>query len=110
MNKVYNFYYEELEEIGTFSEGYSFGEATLTKKTNREVVIKAVTDCKLLYLNKFDYNRILKTPEEKALEKKADKFIKNFPIFKSCTSSTKNFFYITIFKYFMEIIFFRVFN
>ena len=82
MNKVYNFYYEELEEIGTFSEGYSFGEATLTKKTNREVVIKAVTDCKLLYLNKFDYNRILKTPEEKALEKKADKFIKNFPIFK----------------------------
>ena len=82
MNKVYNFYYEELEEIGTFSEGYSFGEPTLTKKTNREVVIKAVTDCKLLYLNKFDYNRILKTPEEKALEKKADKFIKNFPIFK----------------------------
>ena len=82
MNKVYNFYYEELEEIGTCSEGYSFGEATLTKKTNREVVIKAVTDCKLLYLNKFDYNRILKTPEEKALEKKADKFIKNFPIFK----------------------------
>ena len=82
MNKVYNFYYEELEEIGTFSEGYSFGESTLTKKTNREVVIKAVTDCKLLYLNKFDYNRILKTPEEKALEKKADKFIKNFPIFK----------------------------
>ena len=82
MNKVYNFYYEELEEIGTFSEGYSFGEATLAKKTNREVVIKAVTDCKLLYLNKFDYNRILKTPEEKALEKKADKFIKNFPIFK----------------------------
>ena len=82
MNKVYNFYYEELEEIGTFSEGYSFGESTLTKKTNREVVIKAVTNCKLLYLNKFDYNRILKTPEEKALEKKADKFIKNFPIFK----------------------------
>ena len=82
MNKVYNFYYEELEEIGTFSEGYSFCEATLAKKTNREVVIKAVTDCKLLYLNKFDYNRILKTPEEKALEKKADKFIKNFPIFK----------------------------
>ena len=82
MNKVYNFYYEELEEIGTFSEGYSFGESTLTKKTNREVVIKAVTDCKLLYLNKFDYNRILKTPDEKALEKKADKFIKNFPIFK----------------------------
>ena len=82
MNKVYNFYYEELEEIGTFSEGYSFGEAALAKKTNREVVIKAVTDCKLLYLNKFDYNRILKTPEEKALEKKADKFIKNFPIFK----------------------------
>ena len=81
MNKVYDFYYEELEEMGKFSEGYSFGEATLTKKTNRELIIKAITDCKLLYLNKFDYNRILKTPEEKALEKRADKFIKNFPIF-----------------------------
>lgn len=82
MNKIYNFYYEQLEEIGTFSEGYSFGENELIKKTNREVIIKTVTDCKLLYLNKFDYNRILKTREEIALEKKADKFIKNFPLFK----------------------------
>ena len=84
-NKFYNFYYEELEEMGTYKEGFSFGETELIKKTNRELIIKTVTDCKLLYVNKFDYNRILQTTEEKALEKKADTFTKNFPLFKKWT-------------------------
>ena len=84
-NKTYNFYYETLEDMGTFSDGYSFGEKELIKKTNREIIIKTVTDCKLIYVNKFDYNRILRTPEEKALEKKAYIFIKHFPLFKDWT-------------------------
>ena len=84
-NKTYKFYYEELEEMGKYSEGFSFGQKELIKKTNRELIIKTLTDCKLLYVNKFDYNRSLKTTEEKALEKKADIFIKNFPLFKKWT-------------------------
>ena len=84
-DKTYNFYYEILEDMGTFSDGFSFGEKELIKKTNREIIIKTVTDCKLIYINKFDYNRILRTPEEKALEKKANNFIKHFPLFKDWT-------------------------
>ena len=84
-DKTYNFYYEYLEEMGTFSDGFSFGEKELIKKTNREIIIKTVTDCKLIFVNKFDYNRILRTPEEKALEKKANIFIKHFPLFKDWT-------------------------
>ena len=85
LNKKFDFYYEELEEMGTYSEGFTFGETELINKTNRDLVIKSVTNCKLIYVNKFDYNRILKTTEEKALEKKADIFIKNFPLFKEWT-------------------------
>ena len=103
MNKTYNFYYEQLEEVGTFSEGYAFGETELIKKTNREVVIKSVTDCKLIYMNKFDYNRILKTPEEKVLEKKADKFIKNFPLFKNWSMEQL----VKLFNYFVHEIHYR---
>ena len=103
MNKTYNFYNEQLEEVGTFSEGYAFGETELIKKTNREVVIKSVTDCKLIYMNKFDYNRILKTPEEKVLEKKADKFIKNFPLFKNWSMEQL----VKLFNYFVHEIHYK---
>ena len=84
-NILYEFYYEELEDMGTYSEGFSFGEANFVNKTNRELIIKSLTNCKLIYINKFDYNRLLKTTEEKALEKKADNFKKKFPLFKSWT-------------------------
>ena len=97
-NKFYNFYYEELEEMGTYSEGFSFGETELIKKTNRELIIKTVTDCKMLYVNKFDYNRILQTTEEKALEKKADTFTKNFPLFKKWTIEQL----VKLFNYFVQ--------
>jgi len=97
-DKKYNFYYEELEEIGTFSDGFSFGETELIKRTNRELIIKTVTDSKLIYFNKFDYNRILQTTEEKDLEKKADIFIKNFPLFKKWTIEQL----VKLFNYFIQ--------
>ena len=102
-DKKYNFYYEELEEIGTFSDGFSFGETELIKRTNRELIIKTVTDSKLIYFNKFDYNRILKTPEEKALEKKANIFIKNFPLFNKWSIEQL----VKLFNYFIEEILYK---
>ena len=53
LNKKFDFYYEELEEMGTYSEGFTFGETELINKTNRDLVIKSVTNCKLIYVNKF---------------------------------------------------------
>ena len=81
-NKKFNFTVEESEDIGTFSEGYSFGELSLMNKKNKDMIIKSITKCKLISVSKFDYNRILKTIEEKRLEKKASIFKKNYPIFK----------------------------
>ena len=40
-NILYEFYYEELEDMGTYSEGFSFGEANFVNKTNRELIIKS---------------------------------------------------------------------
>ena len=99
--KLFNFTIEEEEEIGTYSEGYSFGELSLIKKKNTDLIIKSVTKCKLISVSKFDFNRILRTLEEKRLEKKADIFKNNFPIFKTWQIEQL----ITLFNYFTQEIF-----
>ena len=83
-NKTYNFK-QNLNKYGNFNSYKKNNNYIKKTRTNRDLVIKSVTNCKLIYVNKFDYNRILKTTEEKALEKKADIFIKNFPLFKEWT-------------------------
>ena len=99
--KLFNFTIEEEEEIGTYSEGYSFGELSLIKKKNTDLIIKSVTKCKLISVSKFDFNRILRTIEEKRLEKKAEIFKNNFPIFKAWHMEQL----ITLFNYFTQEIF-----
>ena len=99
--KIFNFTIEEEEEIGTYSEGYSFGELSLIKKKNTDLIIKSVTKCKLISVSKFDFNRILRTLEEKRLEKKAGIFKNNFPIFKTWQMEQL----ITLFNYFTQEIF-----
>jgi len=99
--KIFNFTIEEEEEIGTYSEGYSFGELSLIKKKNKDLIIKSVTKCKLISVSKFDFNRILRTLEEKRLEKKAEIFKNNFPIFKTWHMEQL----ITLFNYFTQEIF-----
>ena len=99
--KLFNFTIEEEEEIGTYSEGYSFGELSLIKKKNKDLIIKSVTKCRLISVSKFDFNRILRTLEEKRLEKKAEVFKSNFPIFKTWQMEQL----ITLFNYFTQEIF-----
>ena len=100
-NKIFNINIEELEEIGTYSEGYSFGELSLINKKNKDIIIKTVTKCKLISVSKFDFNRILRTIEEKRLEKKAYIFKKSFPIFKLWSMEQL----ITLFNYCTQEIF-----
>ena len=99
--KIFNFTIEEAEEIGTYSEGYSFGELSLINKKNKDMIIKSVTKCRLISVSKFDFNRILRTLEEKRLEKKAYLFKKNFPLFKNWQMEQL----ITLFNYFSQEIF-----
>ena len=101
-NKIFNFNFEELEEIGIYKEGYSFGELSLlNNKKTKDIIIKSVTKCKLIYISKFDFNRILRTLEEKRIEKKANLFKKNFPIFKLWSMEQL----ITLFNYCTQKIF-----
>lgn len=100
-NKIFNVHIEELEEVGTYTEGFSFGELSLMSRKNKDIMIKSATNCKLIYVSKFDFNRILRTIEEKRLEKKASFFKKSFPIFKLWTMEQL----ITLFNYCSQEIF-----
>ena len=100
-NKIFNFNIEELEEIGKYSEGYYFGELSLINKKNKDIIIKSISKCKLISVSKFDFNRILRTIEEKRIEKKAEIFKINFPLFKFWSMEQL----ITLFNYLTQEIF-----
>ena len=73
---------EELEKIGEFGEGFSFGEMALLKKTTRNATIVTTQNCKLLTIEKKDYNNAIKELQEKKLANDIEKFVGSFPIFK----------------------------
>ena len=80
--KKFIFTIEELEEVGQFSNGYVFGEMNLMRKKKKDLVVKTMTKTEVISVNKFDFNRILRTIEEKRLELLSDKFRKRFNMFK----------------------------
>ena len=80
--KKFIFNIEELEEIGKYGEGYLFGEINLIKKKKNDILIKALTKTEVISVSKFDFNRILKTIEEKRLELQSEIFKKKFSMFK----------------------------
>ena len=63
--KKFIFSIEELEEMGQFSNGYVFGEMNLIRKKKKDTLVKTVTKTQVISVSKFDFNRILKTIEEK---------------------------------------------
>ena len=79
--KKFIFSIEELEEIGQFSNGYVFGEMNLIRKKKKDLLVKTITKTQVISVSKFDFNRILKTIEEKRLELLSEKFRKRFNMF-----------------------------
>ena len=75
------FFVEEYEKLGEFQKGFAFGEIALIKKTKRNATIIAVDDCKLVSINKSDYNKIMKELELKRLEKELRLFKKQYSFF-----------------------------
>ena len=73
---------EELEEIGQFGSGYVFGEMNLMRKKKQNIVVKSIGKTQVISVSKFDFNRILKTIEEKRLELLSERFRKKFNLFK----------------------------
>ena len=78
---------EEYEKFGEFTDGFSFGDIALIKKTTRNATIKAKKLSKLVSIHKNDYNKIIRELEEKRLEKVLNNFKKNYPLFKYWTLS-----------------------
>ena len=75
------FFVEEYEKLGEFQKGFAFGEIALIKKTKRNATIVAIDDCKLVSINKSDYNKIMKELELKRLEKELKLFKKQYSFF-----------------------------
>ena len=73
---------EEMEEIGQFSNGYVFGEMNLIRKKKKDIIVKTVTRTQVISVSKFDFNRILRTIEEKRLELLSERFKQKFTMFK----------------------------
>ena len=80
--KKFIFTIEELEEIGQYGNGYVFGEMNLMRKKKKDIIVKSLGKTQLISVSKFDFNRILKTIEEKRLELLSAKFRKKFNMFK----------------------------
>ena len=69
MRRTLTFIMEENEKLGEFSDGFTFGEMALIKRTKRNATIIALKHSSLISIEKFDYNNIIRRIEEKRLEK-----------------------------------------
>ena len=87
--------------MGQFSNGYVFGEMNLIRKKKKDTLVKTVTKTQVISVSKFDFNRILKTIEEKRLELLSEKFRKRFNMFKFWSMEQL----ITLFNYCSNAIF-----
>ena len=81
MRRTLPFIMEENEKLGEFSDGFTFGEMALIKRTKRNATIISLKHSSLLSIEKFDYNNIIRRLEEKRLEKDINKFKINYPFF-----------------------------
>ena len=85
-----NLYIENLEMMGSYGEGFSFGEISLMTNAKRNATIKSSTDPKnkctiLLYIGKDSYDKAIREYQEKKLSKDIESFIKAYPFLKVFT-------------------------
>lgn len=85
MRKKLKFYIEENDKLGEFGCNFAFGEIALIKRTKRNATIIALQPSKLISIDKYDYNKIIRELEEKRLEKVLEEFKRNYPLFQYWT-------------------------
>lgn len=81
LKKDYTVIIEEDEKLGEFTEPFAFGDIALIKRCQRNATIKALIDSKVVSIDKYDYNKILREIEEKRLETQLKDFRKSYPLF-----------------------------
>ena len=83
MNVKEEFYIEKLEKFGKYGEGFSFGEMSLLKHSQRNATIKSVggpnESTILLSIDKESYNQAIKEYEEKKITKEVEVFFSTYP-------------------------------
>ena len=77
----YNIFLESFEKVFEAKEGFSFGEAALLYKQKRNATVRAEKLCKLIYIDKYDYNKVLKEIEKRRIDDSIKKFVKKFNFF-----------------------------
>ena len=85
-DKKYNFFMEINEKIGEYGKDFSFGDITLTNKTESTSTIKAKTNCILLIINNDEYNRTILNIQRKKMSLVIDNFTKTYSIFSNLGS------------------------
>ena len=75
------FILEEDKKLAEFGGGFAFGEMALIKREPRNATIIALDHCKLVSIDKIDYNKIIREIEEKRLGHVIREFKNNFPLF-----------------------------
>ena len=83
MNQNFDFYLEDYEKIGNYSEGKVFG-LNINENNNKisDVAIKSDKKSILLFFDIEDYKKISKRYEGKKYKKEIDKFRNDYPFFK----------------------------
>ena len=84
------FFVENLQIMGIYGEGFSFGEISLMTNAKRNATIKCSDENNnkhaiLLSIGKESYDKAFKEYQEKKLTKDIDNFIKAYPFFKDFT-------------------------
>ena len=84
------FFVENLQSMGIYGEGFSFGEISLMTNAKRNAAIKCSDENNnkhaiLLSIGKESYDKAFKEYQEKKLTKDIDNFIKAYPFFKDFT-------------------------
>ena len=83
MNQYFDFYIEDYEKVGKYSEGEIFGaNINDTKVKISDILIKSEKESFLIYYDIDEYNKISKTYEGKKFKKEIEKFRNDFPFFK----------------------------
>ena len=84
------FFVENLQSMGIYGEGFSFGEISLMTNAKRNATIKCSDENNnkhaiLLSIGKESYDKAFKEYQEKKLAKDVESFIKAYPFFKDFT-------------------------
>ena len=77
----FNIFVEKFEKIFEAKDGFTFGETALLHKQKRNATIRAEKYCKLIYVDKMDYNKIMKESEKKRIDDEIKHFVSKFYFF-----------------------------